>query len=343
MNSQIFGCPGCNQRFQVLSQYAGQIVQCPTCAQSVGIPADAFANSSDPAPLVNQPTRDPVASSLIYRCASCGGQFGITADMSGTQVACPHCHVLHRQYAVAIESEPSPADEPIIEIQTQPKLKRRKISIEPIPESTAEIAVPSVVRKRKTGYTPPAVPLQPDVRQSDLAPPPKPPPNPPALPSSVSPPPKTAPFVTRQPPQVAVQPLSTPAAVASTNVAAGPIERVPEPSSQAELFPTSDDLSDVSLVSETISIDHLLPPRFNVGDPGRIRLNDPDDFKVFLPDGEGGSKPFDQRVLHVEHGGEKVSLVALSPRQRFRRRLISNTIAILVGIAILAIAFWLLS
>ena len=91
------------------------------------------------------------------------------------------------------------------------------------------------------------------------------------------------------------------------------------------------------------SIDHLLPPRFDVPDPSRL----PVDMrkrrsKVLLPDGEGGTTQFDERVMRVEHEGHQFSLVSLSPEQKARRRLIQNIIAIVIGIIIMAVAFTIL-
>jgi hypothetical protein len=100
---------------------------------------------------------------------------------------------------------------------------------------------------------------------------------------------------------------------------------------------------DDSKTSGADPIDHLLPPRFDVLDPARMRLNmGQDQFKVFLPDGKGGTKQFDRRLMRVEHDGEKVELVAMTEKQRQRRRLIQNIIAVIIGIIILTIAFSLL-
>ena len=86
MSSLVFGCPNCQQPFQVADTQAGQVVQCPSCAQSVEIPADAFGAPAPAAPAA------PVAQTpQAYGCPSCGGQFGVTPEMNGQQVACPHC------------------------------------------------------------------------------------------------------------------------------------------------------------------------------------------------------------------------------------------------------------
>ena len=67
-----------------------------------------------------------------------------------------------------------------------------------------------------------------------------------------------------------------------------------------------------------------------------------ENFKVFLPDGKGGTAQIDNRILRVKHGEREVSLVSLTDEQRARQRLIQNIIAIVVGIAVIALAFTLL-
>ncbi len=89
-------------------------------------------------------------------------------------------------------------------------------------------------------------------------------------------------------------------------------------------------------------IDHLLPPRFDVLDPTRFSQGGQEQFKVVLPDGKGGIAQLDSRVLRVEHEGEKVALRMLTTEEKKRRRLIQNIVAILIGIAVIAIAFSIL-
>jgi hypothetical protein len=47
-------------------------------------------------------------------------------------------------------------------------------------------------------------------------------------------------------------------------------------------------------------------------------------------------------VVRVEHGGMRVSLVAMTQAEKRRRKLIQNIIAIVIGIIVLAVAFTLL-
>lgn len=67
-----------------------------------------------------------------------------------------------------------------------------------------------------------------------------------------------------------------------------------------------------------------------------------EDFKVFLPDGKGGTAQLDNRILRVKHGAKEVSLVSMTDKQRARQRLIQNIIAIVIGIAVIALAFTIL-
>ena len=83
----------------------------------------------------------------------------------------------------------------------------------------------------------------------------------------------------------------------------------------------------------------MLPPKFDVLDPARMGT---EKFKVVLPDGEGGTAQMDNRVLRVKHGGKQVSLVSMTPEERAKQRLIQNIVVILIGIALMAIAFTIL-
>lgn len=67
-----------------------------------------------------------------------------------------------------------------------------------------------------------------------------------------------------------------------------------------------------------------------------------ENFKVILPDGQGGMAQVDNRVLRVKHGQREVSLVSMTPKEKARKRLIQNIITIAIGIVVLAIAFAIL-
>ena len=80
-------------------------------------------------------------------------------------------------------------------------------------------------------------------------------------------------------------------------------------------------------------VDHLLPPTFTVPDPARMnRLSRTSgNESVLLPDGSGGLQAVDDRMVTIFHQGQEYQLVAMTPAQRRRRRLIHNLVAIVIG------------
>ena len=118
MSALVFGCPSCQQPFQVGQSQAGQVVQCPSCAQPVEIPANAFESAPAPQP---KPTEEPI----IFACAGCQGQFAITEEMDGQTVACPHC-----QAPALIKLPGSPEQEsvagPIIDTKIEVSRRQKK-------------------------------------------------------------------------------------------------------------------------------------------------------------------------------------------------------------------------
>ena len=87
-------------------------------------------------------------------------------------------------------------------------------------------------------------------------------------------------------------------------------------------------------------VDHLLPPRFDIFDPTSFvpRVSE-ENQKVYLPDGSGGVKRVDHRVVSVNYAGEKVKLATPTNREKSNRRFWSNfvTLAILGGVLLLAL------
>lgn len=90
-------------------------------------------------------------------------------------------------------------------------------------------------------------------------------------------------------------------------------------------------------------VDHLLPPTFDVADPDSMQVKVfGDQQKVLLPDGQGGVKKVDSRLLRVKHGGQDFHLTNSTSAEKAQRRLIINivTVAILMVLLVL-IFFWL--
>ena len=86
----------------------------------------------------------------------------------------------------------------------------------------------------------------------------------------------------------------------------------------------------------------MLPPKFDVPDPARTKIRSAESATVIIPDGTGGTRQISQRVLHIEHNGRQVTLLASTPAERKRMRLLTNFFSIVVGILILVLAYWLL-
>ena len=152
MNTQVFGCPKCQKPFQVSEEFAGQAVQCPSCATAVEIPASAFDQASSP-PVQPQPPAQPEPQE-VFACPACSGQFGITKQMYGMTVGCPHC-----QTSIAIkppETEPDPETIAPKIVTTPPTSKRRRKKkggvAQPKAGSSPDLFAPGF--KDKKGKTP---------------------------------------------------------------------------------------------------------------------------------------------------------------------------------------------
>lgn len=301
MKSRVFGCPSCQQPFQVLAEQAGQIVQCPSCAQSVEIPVSAFTSQTvaDSAEATATATHKhkPTGPELVSKCDNCQGRFGITTEMFGTQVACPHCQQ-------AVEIKDPEADVPEINIDTT----------------------------KQTGKS--STTNQYLIRKKDQSP---------AGPGSPTQTPGQAPAAGTSDKQL-TDGLLPPTVARTDSNKSNTDKKLPSKEvkrlKEEETSPTKPAKNHQAAKSQPDPITHLLPPRFDVADPTRIRVSgSAPDHKILLLDGAGGLKQVDERIVQIEHDGQKISLVALTPQQRMRRRLITNAIAILLGIAILAIAF----
>lgn len=354
MKLQALGCPSCQQPFQVAETQAGQVVACPSCAQAIEIPADAFDEPKN----VEQPQQ-------VHTCDHCSGQFGVTPEMFGQAVGCPHCQaVVEIGLSGSEKTDVPPPPEPDFNIKSKKtrwksssKVKsskakyRKKVSkIKPI-EGVDEADDPPVKMKRrnkpeaspdKDGSPPVKKNAKSDpsekVGSSDLVPPKKKrvakthsvdlnrndPPAQEYLDKNFS---TVADTVTNERLDAELDGLATDAQVHRASVAVDASPVVPA----------------LEKKDTRVSIAHLLPPRFDVLDPSRLKMSrEESEFKVLLPDGDGGTTQVDNRVVRVSHAGEQVSLVASSDKEKSRRRLIQNVIAILIGVLVLAGAFWLL-
>ena len=353
MKLQALRCPSCQQPFQVAETQAGEVVACPSCGQPIEIPADAFAQPA----IQDQPQQ-------VHTCRNCGGQFGVTPDMFGQTLGCPHCQ---QTVEIGLDGAENLADseppEPYFEIKnkktrwksssrvksTKAKYRKKFGKIKPIEVDDEFDGSPANVQRKIKPNVPSDKELSPplvsekanrDVSEasSDLIPPKK---------RRVA---KTHSVDLNQSEASLQENLSKNASVAADTVTkerlgAELVGLVSDTQTRTDSLPaeTSPVVAVLEKEEKRVSIDHLLPARFDVLDPSRLKLSrEESEFKVFLPDGDGGTKQVDNRVVRVSHAGEKVSLVASSDKEKSRRRLIQNVVAILIGIVILAGAFWLL-
>ena len=88
MPNHLMQCPICSAGMQVDSLHAGQQLACPTCQNPLQIPDDL---SSFPLVDEAQTPTETTVSEISANCPNCLKQFAVTAEMAGTQVACPFC------------------------------------------------------------------------------------------------------------------------------------------------------------------------------------------------------------------------------------------------------------
>lgn len=326
MNTQVFGCPHCSQRFQVTEEQAGQIVQCPGCAQTVEIPNNAFSATATPTFGSAAPAPSPATESIVD-CNYCQGQFRVPPELFGQQVACPHCQQTVDIGGAETDTGTSDAaDEfPDFQINTEGRESRKSHrksianpdAIDSANEAKAEpLSAPPEklinVRDNKRSNKRESQKNRPRVNKN-------------------SSPQDSSSSTDLLPPSIrakSTSPTLPPDEMEQAATISGPVKTNGQPNE-------SDSRSAIGI--------GLLPPRFEIDDPTRIRMKSVDEFKVYLPDAEGGTRQFDQRVLHVDHEGQKVSLIAQSPEEQRKRRLISNIISICIGILVLGLVFWLLT
>ncbi len=93
--------------------------------------------------------------------------------------------------------------------------------------------------------------------------------------------------------------------------------------------------------------DEWLPPKYRnpAYRPPSIRpvTENGDAPFVVLPTADGGFEPVNNRIVHIEHEGRQVPLIVLTPKQRWRRRLIFNLVAAVISLVILWLVNWLLT
>ncbi len=97
----------------------------------------------------------------------------------------------------------------------------------------------------------------------------------------------------------------------------------------------STDQAELADLPEQVLENDLLPPKFLVPDI------EADENAVVLPTAAGGTQVVDRTEVTVTHGGQTIKLVASTPEELRKIRLIENLVALLIAGIMLAIAVWL--
>jgi len=263
---QIFGCPHCQQSFQVPDDSAGQSFECPSCSHAVEVPA--------------QP-QQPV----VFGCPDCKQGFGVTREMEGEQLACPHCSAMVMVSFSDVVKD-SPADE-------TPDFEEVSVAADE-GATVAEDEEPPVAAGQNE---PESESESPDGDSTEAK----------------------AGFFSRfkrkQAPVEALQEQSN---------------QESDDSSEEETQPPDEPEEEVF---EPKPVDHLLPPKFGIPDP--VRFPTRKDGTVLLPDGKGGYSSADPNTVTITHKGEVIHLKRMTPQQRQRRKIIHNTIAIVIAVGLI--------
>ncbi len=86
-----------------------------------------------------------------------------------------------------------------------------------------------------------------------------------------------------------------------------------------------------------------LPGKFLADDPGYVdrSVNSKTSDKVLLPDGKGGVTSVSKNIVKIEHQGQTIELIALSPEEKRKRQFWINLVSILLGVCLVVLFFWL--
>jgi DNA-directed RNA polymerase subunit M/transcription elongation factor TFIIS len=111
----VFGCPNCENPFQVPEDAAGQTFACPSCEATIEIPSTLNSVTASE----HSQSRNDVE---VFECPFCSGQFGVDSDAPSETLKCPHCNE-----QVAVE-EPTEQPEPVSELKLKELPEVKEIS-----------------------------------------------------------------------------------------------------------------------------------------------------------------------------------------------------------------------
>jgi DNA-directed RNA polymerase subunit RPC12/RpoP len=297
LNPASFECPHCSTALKIAPEMRGTAVQCAACKGKMLIPELIPAAPS------------PVATGgevLARTCPGCENPFGVTEEMLGTKVLCPHCG-----FAIELLSPNSP-------------VKKTLTLLDAKLEQDVDNA-----KKRFRGYRPAKLDPLPKISRQ--------------APDAVAPDvPATVPRVAKRP----ITGRSNAADRDDTlAIELAQLSFNSEQVVDSDDLALRELARPARFVARELDVSHLLPPKFHTSDPSMIRIGKKlnDESFVLLPDSTGGFQRVNNSLIRVEHGGEMITLCAPDKRNRIRRRLLINAVSLFLCVVILYLAFrWLI-
>ena len=275
---------------------------------------------------------------LEFRCQHCRESFGVTKEMFGTTVACPHCQKPNKLERTSEEPKvKQDAGKRSKNPSGRGSSERREIPA----DLTNDLIPPKKSGEKKSKPTETATPppfkkvdASPEVKSStEPPPPPESPPKPP-------PPPKTESH--QNAPTVSVTKKSKKSKPGKVDVGkiADPVGETPSD----DVATKQDDNTTkepVDKLTREEAIKTLLPPKFLVG--GGAARQSATSGMVLVPDSEGGYKEVEDTIARVKMGGREVQLRTYSREELSRRRQIFGIGMFVFCLLVLLFVFYLLN
>ena len=278
-----------------------------------------------------------------FRCQHCREPFGVTKEMFGSTVACPHCQKPNKLNPTSKSHQSPPKSSP--EPPGSPKSPSGRGTPErkEIPaEVSNDLIPPKRSKDKKPATDRPATPPQfnptpPPVGKDEQgqSPPAKANPTEPPLPPGSSP--------DRDPPAFKVKSKSKKSK--SKKIELAPVVDTVEKTDSDKSVETPSKVEDgngaVPALSREEVIKTLLPPKFLVG--GRAARRSASTGMVLVPDSEGGYREVEDTVARVTHGGREIQLRTYTKQELSRRRQIFQIAVFVFCLLVLLFVFYLLN
>ena len=309
MDSLVFRCPGCQQPFQVLAEQAGQMVRCPSCEEPVQIPESTSQTKPSAKTPAHSPADPPTQSPAETSAATTPSS---TTDAEEVQpYECPECDKPFGIYPSMFGSQMAcPHCQQTVLLQETKDLQT---------DVTPAAATAKIQQKRK----------------QTLKARPKPP---------LQGPPKTKSATTEGETAAKVSLPSTPSSPKPFNkkaVSAPPVNAALEET--AAVDHAEEPAPAVATAFQPLSVEHLLPPKFQAVDPAFFYRRHQDGSQVLLPGEDGSVNVVDNRIIRIEHNGKTYELISSPRYDRIQKSIVTNLLAVVICGLIIAIVMTLLN